>query len=108
MPALQYARTAPGSSPANRTAGMGTDSAGLATGRRMRDAGADPEIFHDPRRYREALSICRGCPAITECRTLADAAETVNSPGRVYGVYAGELPNQRITRRKASALNEAG
>lgn len=49
------------------------------------------------------------CPALLECRDLADRLEN-NSTDRlhVFGVWGGEGPGQRRKRRKAAAKRASG
>jgi Transcription factor WhiB len=61
--------------------------------------GADVEVFFgDHRGYARARAICRSCPVIEDCRRACDRAE--GSSVRVFGMYAGETPAERVARRR--------
>lgn len=79
----------------------------------------DPEIFFprtpenvDPSETLMALAICRECPVIAECRAMADQFEGTRMKSGLYGIFGGELPAARYTRRrrerKAKTATKAG
>jgi transcription factor WhiB len=59
-----------------------------------------PELWFDPIHKREAVAICRTCPAIEPCRAFCDELEAGKPFGEWVGVWAGEDPNQRRRRRQ--------
>lgn len=70
--------------------------------------GIDPGMFFDPNLSHEAKAVCAGCPVTVECRGLADAYETSNGKGHVWGIFGGETPAERITRRKGKRVHGTG
>lgn len=67
----------------------------------------DPEIFFprslesvDTPEILMALAICRECPVIAECAAMADRFEGTRTKGSLYGIFGGELPAARYTRRR--------
>ncbi|MDO4888140.1 MAG: WhiB family transcriptional regulator [Actinomycetaceae bacterium] len=67
-------------------------------------AQADPDMFFpvdlNQHTYAPALAVCASCPVIAECRAYADAFEGKTRPQSLYGVWGGETPNGRYTRRR--------
>lgn len=50
--------------------------------------------------WEDALTICKECPVVAECRAYADEIEGGRGPESVFGVWAGETPQMRIFRRR--------
>ena len=63
--------------------------------------GLSDYVFYTPSLYSEALSLCRICPVVADCRALADRAEGTFT--EVYGVFGGETPQGRVRRRRREA-----
>jgi hypothetical protein len=61
-----------------------------------------PEIWFDPIHKREAVAICRTCPAIEACRVLCDELEAGKPLGEWVGIWAAEDPRQRRRRRQGA------
>jgi hypothetical protein len=61
-----------------------------------------PEIWFDSIHKREAVAICRTCPAIEPCRAFCDELEAGKPFGEWAGVWAAEDPKQRRRRRQGS------
>jgi hypothetical protein len=65
--------------------------------------GVDTEVFFPPYRtrtaYDEARAICAECPVLSTCRETNDAQENNGEPLHIFGMFAGETPDERINRR---------
>jgi hypothetical protein len=53
-------------------------------------------------------AICRRCPELQPCQRYADEAERDLPSGYWCGVWGGETPDERRTRREESELNDPG
>lgn len=74
--------------------------------------------YYEPRHYfdmsgrgwlltLEALQmVCETCPVQRECRAYIDEIEGNGGIGLCYGFWAGELPKQRIARRRKARLRK--
>lgn len=66
---------------------------------------SDPELFfgvdgvQGSRPSGEARRICARCPVLEDCRSFADRREGSLSRWNLAGVWAGETPVERATRR---------
>ena len=54
--------------------------------------------------YRAARELCAGCVYVTECRADADMAEAGVAVLYLFGIVAGENPDERVARRAVEAL----
>ena len=48
--------------------------------------------------------LCAGCDYVTECRADADTAEAGVVVLYLFGIVAGENPDERVARRAVEAL----
>lgn len=48
--------------------------------------------------------MCSTCPMLVECRLMADQLEARQTPKLMFGLWAGELPWQRVERRRRGRL----
>jgi WhiB family redox-sensing transcriptional regulator len=61
--------------------------------------GVDPAVFFpEGASYAPARAICSRCPVLEDCRAWNDKAE--GRSVRLFGVYAGESPQERVARRR--------
>ena len=51
---------------------------------------------------RKALDCCRVCKVAGQCSDETERAEAID--GFAFGIYAGETPAMRISRRASAAL----
>ena len=68
-------------------------------------ATADPEMFFpsDSGRPLAALSICAACPVLEECAEFCERIEdSTTSVSRIFGIWGGETPADRVARRRAA------
>jgi len=68
-------------------------------------ATADPEMFFpsDSSRPLAALSICASCPVLEECAEFCEKIEdSTTSVSRIFGIWGGETPADRVARRRAA------
>ena len=66
----------------------------------------DASVFFPERgEYGRARAICSRCPVIDDCRAWNDRAEA--GSGRLFGVYAGESPAERVARRRLFSADAA-
>lgn len=66
----------------------------------------DPEIFFPDNMDRPswntagpAREICNRCPVFDICGEINDTEEDGKPPDEIQGIYAGEIPSERIARR---------
>ena len=64
----------------------------------------DPDLFFPEHGHdcRPAIRVCAQCPVVAECREYCDRLEHRSvSNGYVSGVFGGESPEARISRRRS-------
>jgi hypothetical protein len=77
--------------------------------------GADPELFFpnlssripkltQQARTRAPKALCATCPVLPHCRRHVDRLERGQGGRLIFGVWAGETPDERIGRRRTALL----
>jgi hypothetical protein len=54
---------------------------------------------HKGNGYGEARRICGACPVVEDCRKMADRAEREQPLSHLFGMLAGETPEDGAKRR---------
>jgi len=75
--------------------------------------GSDPEVFfpqHGAGRKQidEARAICATCPVLSVCRDYVDVIEADIPRSYLFGIFAGETPNERWRRRRQESPLTSG
>lgn len=66
----------------------------------MLDHPEGAELWFDPNRSRDAVAVCKTCPALRPCRDYADEVER-NVPAKWWvGVWGGETVSDRRVRHR--------
>ena len=68
-------------------------------------ATADPEMFFPSASGRPlaALSICAACPVLEACAEFCEKIEdSTTAVSRIFGIWGGETPADRVARRRAA------